>query len=76
MILKVRKDSVVLKQHYFIVKWLTVADFHGLAAMFLLTTTKEKEAALWLFCELWISSQNQFCLEIEVNLSRKKGKQS
>ena len=28
-----------------------------------------------LFCELGISSQNQFCVEIEVNLWRKKGKQ-
>ena len=36
--------------------------------MFLLTTTEEKEAALSLFCELGISSQDQFCLEIEVNL--------
>ena len=76
MILKVRKDVMVFKQRDFIAKWFTVVDFHTLEAMFLLTTTKEKEAALWLFCELWISSQNQFCLEIEVNSSRKKGKQS
>ena len=53
----------------------TVVDFHTLEAMFLLTTTEEREAALSLFCELGISSQNQFCLEIEVNLRRKKGKQ-
>ena len=39
------------------------------------TTTEENEAALSLFCELGISSQDQFCLEIEVNLWRKKGKQ-
>ena len=43
--------------------------------MFLLTTTAEKEAALSLFCELGISSQDQFCLEMEVNLRRKEGKQ-
>ena len=46
-----------------------------LEAMFLLTTTEEKEAALSLFCELGISLQDQFCLGIEVNLWRKKGKQ-
>ena len=40
--------------------------------MFLLATTEEKEAALSLFYELGISSQDQFCLEIEVNLWRKK----
>ena len=40
--------------------------------MFLLATTEEKEAALSLFSELGISSQDQFCLEIEVNLWRKK----
>ena len=43
--------------------------------MFLLTTTAEKVAAFSLFCELRISSQDQFCLEIEVNLRRKEGKQ-
>ena len=43
--------------------------------MFLLITTAEKEAALSLFCELGISSQDQFCLQIEVNLRRKKGKE-
>ena len=43
--------------------------------MFLLTTTEENAAALSLFCELEISLQDQFCLEIEVNLWRKKGKQ-
>ena len=45
-----------------------------LEAMFLLTTTEEKEAALSLFCELGISLQDQFCLGIEVNLWRKKRK--
>ena len=53
-----------------------MVDFHTLEAMFLLTTTEENEAApLLLFCELGISSQDQFCLKIEVNLWRKKGKQ-
>ena len=50
----------------------TVVDFHTLEAMFLLTTTEEREAALSLFCELGISSQNQFCLEIEVIYGEKK----
>ena len=36
--------------------------------------TLENEASLELFCELGISSQDQFCLEIEINLWRKKGK--
>ena len=40
--------------------------------MFLLTTTEENEAALSLFSDLGISSQDQFWLEIEVNLWRKK----
>ena len=75
MILKVREDFTVCKQRDFIAKWFTVVDFHTLEAMFLLTITEEKEAALSLFCELGISSQDQFCLEIEVNLRRKKGKQ-
>ena len=46
-----------------------------LKAMFLLTTTEEMEDTLSLFCELGISLQDQFCLEIGVNLWRKKGKQ-
>ena len=75
MILKVRKDFMVFKQRDFIAKWFTVVDFHTLEAMFLLTTTVENGAALSLFCELGISSQDQFCLEIKVNLCRKKGKQ-
>ena len=75
MILKVREDFTVCKQRDFIAKWFTVVDFHTLEAMFFLTTAAEKEAALSLFCELGISSQDQFCLEIEVNLWRKKGKQ-
>ena len=72
MILKVREDFMVCKQRDFIAKWFTVVDFHTLEAMFLLTTTAEKEAAWSLFCELGISSQDQFCLEIEVNLWGKK----
>ena len=75
MILKVRKDFMVFKQRDFIAKWFTAVDFHTLEAMILLTYTEEKEAALSLFCEFGISSQDQFCLEIEVNLWRKKGKQ-
>ena len=43
-----------------------------LEAIFLLITTEEKEAALSMFCELRISLQDQFCLEKEVNLWRKK----
>ena len=48
MILKVRKDFMVLKQRDFIAKWswFTVVDFHTLEAMFLLTCTKENEAAI------------------------------
>ena len=56
MILKVRKDFMVFKQSDFIAKWFTVVDFHTLEAMFLLTITEEKEAALSLFSELGISS--------------------
>ena len=74
MILKVREDFMVCKQRDFIAKWFTVVDFHTLEAMFLLTTTVENGAALSLFCELGISSQDQFCLEIEVNLRKKKKK--
>ena len=50
MILKVSKDFMVFKQRDVIAKWFTVVDFHTLEAMFLLTTTAEKEAALSLFC--------------------------
>ena len=74
MILKVRKDFMVFKQRDFITKWFTVADFHTIKAMFLLTTTEKKEASLSLLCELGIFSQDQFCLEIEVDLWREKGK--
>ena len=74
MILKVRRDFVVFKQRDFIAKWFAVVDFHTVEVMFSLTTTEEGAAALSLFCELGIFSQNQFCLEIEVNLLRKKRK--
>ena len=50
MILKVREDFMVCKQRDFIAEWFTLGDFHTLEAMFLLTTTAEKEAALSLFC--------------------------
>ena len=72
MILMLRKYVRVSKQRDFIAKWFTIVDLHTLETMFLLTTTEEKEAALSLFCELGISSQDQFCLETEVNLWRKK----
>ena len=75
MILKVRKDFMVFKQRDFVARGFIIVDFHTLDAMFLLTTTEEKEAALSLFCELGSHSQEQFCLEIEVNLCEKKGKQ-
>ena len=67
---------MVFKQRDFIAKWFIIVDFHPLEAMCLLTTTEEKEAALTLFYELGISSQDQFCLEIEVDLRGKKGKQT
>ena len=62
MILKVRKDC----------SWLSYARSNVFIDHY---ATEEKEAALSLFCELGISSQDQFCLEIEVNLWRIKGKQ-
>ena len=44
MILKVRKDFMVLKQRDFIAKWFIVVDFHTLEAI--LTCTEENEAAI------------------------------
>ena len=44
MILKVRKDFMVLKQRDFIAKWFTVVGFHTLEAI--LTCTEENEAAI------------------------------
>ena len=74
MLLEVRKVFMVFERD-FIANWSTVVDFHTLEAMLLLTTTGENEAALSLFCELGISSQDKFCLEIvDINLWRKKGK--
>ena len=64
---KKRLDGV--SAAWFIVWWFTVVDFHTLQGMFL---TLENEAALELFCELGISWQDQFCLEKEINLWRKK----
>ena len=58
---------------WFIVKWVTVADFLNIRWCLPLPG-KIKEAALSLFCELGISSQDQFYLQIEVNLWRKKRK--
>ena len=60
MIWKVRKDSVVFKQRYFIAKWFTVVDYHTLEAMFLLTTIEKNKETLSLFCELGISSEYHF----------------
>ena len=37
---------MMFKQRDFIAKCFTVADFHTLEAMFLLTTTEENEAAI------------------------------
>ena len=52
-------------------KWFTVTDFlYAQSLMF--TTTEEDEAALSLFGDFRIFSQDQFCLQIEVNLWRKK----
>ena len=55
---------------WFVAKRFTVADFCTLEAMF--TTTEENEVALSLFCDFGIFSQDQFCLQIEVNLWRKE----
>lgn len=42
------------------------------------TTTEENEAVFPLFCEVGISSQDEFCLEMEVtfNMEQKKGKRN
>ena len=64
MILKVRKDFMVFKQRDLL--W---SDLLSYARSNVITTTEENEAALSLFCELGISSQDQFCLKIEVNQS-------
>ena len=74
MIWKVRKDSVVFKQLYFIAKRFTVVDYHTLEAMFLFTTIeKNKETVTVLWTRDFLP--RPFCLEIKVNLWRKKGKQ-
>ena len=36
------------------------------------TTTEENQVALSLFCDFGIFSEDQFCLQIEVNLWRKR----
>ena len=69
---RLNNRGLVFKQRDFIAKWFTVVDLYTLEAMFLLTTKEEKEAALSLFCELGISSQDQFFVETEANLWRKK----
>ena len=55
--------------------WFTVVAFHIYSRINVSNTSEENKAALSLFCELGISSQDQFCLETEVNVWRKKGKQ-
>ena len=75
-ILKVRKDYMVFQQRLLIiVKWCTIVDFHTLKGMFLPLQIEENYASLSLFCELGISSHDQFCLEIEVKSWRIKEKQ-
>ena len=69
MALKVRKH-MVFKQHDLFWSCLLQLTFCTFEAMF--TTTEENEVALSLFCDFGIFSQDQFCLLIEVNLSRKK----
>ena len=58
---------------WFIVKWVNVADFLYIRSCLPLPD-KINEAALSLFCELGTSLQDQFCLQIEVSLWRKKRK--
>ena len=74
MILKVRKDFMVFKQRDFIAKWFTVVDFIR-SKQFFYWPVQRKTRPLSLFCELGISSHDQLCLKVDVNLWRKKGKQ-
>ena len=67
MTLKARKDFMVFKQRDLVCSGL---NFCTLEAMF--TTTEENEVALSLFCDFGIFSQDQFCLQIELNLWRKE----
>ena len=62
MIWKVRKDFMVFKQRDFIVKRSTVVDFLYARSSVYYNIDEENEAALSLFCELRISSRDQFCL--------------
>ena len=70
MTLKARKDFMMFKQRDLLWSGLLWLTFCTLKAMF--TTTEENEAALSLFCDFGIFSQDQFCLWIEVNLWRKE----
>ena len=49
-----------------------IAVFHTLLAMFTTTARGERGLVLPLFYELRISSQDEFCREIEVHLQREK----
>ena len=60
MTLKVRKDFMVFKQRDLLWSGLLYLTFCSLEAMF--TTTEENKAALSLFCDFGIFSQDQFCL--------------
>ena len=70
MTLKARKDFMMFKQRDLLWSGLLWLTFCTLKAMF--TTTEENKAALSLFCDFGIFSQDQFCLWIEVNLWRKE----
>ena len=70
MTLKARNDFIVFKQRDLLWNGLLYLTFCTLEAMF--TTTEENEVALSLFFDFGIFSQDQFCLQIEVNLWRKK----
>ena len=60
MTLKVRKDFMVFKQRDLLWSDLLYLPFCTLEAMS--TTTEENEAALSLFFDFGIFSQDQFCL--------------
>ena len=49
-----------------------IAVFYTLLAMFTTTARGERGPVLSLFYELRISSQDEFCREIEVHLQREK----
>ena len=76
MILKVRKDFMVLEQRDLIYCELTYSSWLSIRSKQCLPLlSKINEATLSLSCELGISSQVQFCLQIKVSLWRKKRSQ-